>query len=305
LRAARSGGHGSAWAVALLLAALAVEGDARDAPGRPTARRDERVVRDRLHAENNPHREDDSFLSGVGAVWPADLRAAAAGWRASTGFLIDPCHVLTSQHGLGTAGVGANSAAGGRVAFGVGQTPRDIDAGALLGFAVVIDGRVIATGGASIVHHAVVYPARDWALIRLTAPVGDAIAPLEIHAVAADLGAIPRNLAAAGYPTDHRSLRPVRAQLKDLWGSDGVVVDVLQDETGAALIGTTIQATRGQSGGPVYGDLDGRRHLVIGMIQGYPGNGIDAGAAAPNIELLFTQPTLSQIESARSSTPCQ
>jgi len=56
--------------------------------------------------------------------------------------------------------------------------------------------------------------------------------------------------------------------LKDLWGSDGAVVRVVWPSTAGAVIESTIQATRGSSGSPVYGDFDGRRHLVIGMHQG-------------------------------------
>lgn len=85
-------------------------------------RNDKRVVRDRLHARNNSDHEDYSFLNAVGAVWPADLDKSAAGYLASTGFLIDRCHVLTNLHTVYAENWGLEPSVGKSVSFAVGQT---------------------------------------------------------------------------------------------------------------------------------------------------------------------------------------
>ena len=59
--------------------------------------KDNRVIRDRLHPRNNRDHGDYAFLNAVGAVWSADITMAAVGYSASTGFLIDRCHVLTKR----------------------------------------------------------------------------------------------------------------------------------------------------------------------------------------------------------------
>jgi len=153
------------------------------------------------------------------------------------------------------------------------------------------------------VEHRVRDPGSDWAMIRLETNVDDGIVPLTLAAV--DHALLPRHLAlrAAGYPTDHRGLRRDGFKLKDLWGSEGRIVGIVPYGDGGALIRTTIQTTPGSSGGPVYGDFDGR-HLVVGMIQSIPGNGIDVSDDAPNVQVLFTPGTLAQIAAAQARTPC-
>ena len=89
-----------------------------------------------------------------------------------------------------------------------------------------------------------------------------------------------------------------------MWGSDGEVVRVVWSSTDAAVIESTIQASRGNSGGPLYGDFDGRRHLVIGMAQGIRGNGIDVSEEMPNIQVFFTPGTLANIRAAQAGSPC-
>jgi hypothetical protein len=93
--------------------------------------------------------------------------------------------------------------------------------------------------------------------------------------------------------------------LKDLWGSDGRIIRVVWASTAGAVIESTIQAARGNSGGPLYGDFDGNRHLVIGMQQGIRGNGIDVSESTPNVQVFFTPGTLAGIRAAQALTPCQ
>jgi hypothetical protein len=95
-----------------------------------------------------------------------------------------------------------------------------------------------------------------------------------------------------------------RFDLKDLWESDGQVVGVVWASTAGAVIESTIQATRGNSGGPLYGDFNGQKHMVIGMAQSIRGNGIDVSESSPNIQVLFTPDTLARIGAAQAHTPC-
>jgi hypothetical protein len=270
-----------------------------------TLTKDNRVVKDRLHARNNRNREDYSFLNAVGAVWSADIKKSAAGYSASTGFLIDRCHVLTNMHVVYIDDSVIHPPVGNAVAFAVGQTEGEGNRGALQGLKFLLNGVVIAHGDAIIVDHFVHNPENDWALIRLAANVDDSIAPMSIASV--DSAQLPKDLqlSIAGFPADHRELRGDRFNLKDLWGSDGRVVEVVRASTAGALIESTIQATRGDSGGPLYGDFDGRKHVVIGMLQGIRGNGIDASESTPNIQVLFTPSTLAGIRAAQARTPCQ
>ena len=109
----------------------------------------------------------------------------------------------------------------------------------------------------------------------------------------------------AGFPADRRTLRGDRFDLKDLWGSDGRLTGVVWANTAAAVIESTVPAARGESGGPLYGDFDGRKHIVIGLHQGIRGNGIDVSESAPNIHVLFTPGTLAAIRAAQVRTPCE
>jgi hypothetical protein len=267
--------------------------------------KDARVVKDRLHAQNNRDREDCSFLNAVGAVWPADIDKSAAGYSASTGFLIDRCHVLTTMHAVYADDVVVNPSAGQAVAFAVGQTEGGGNRGALQGLKFLRDGEVVAHGDTIIVDHLVHNPENDWALIRLTADVEDTIRPMTIATV--DITRLPVNLplATAGFPADLRELHGDRLDLKDLWGSDGRIIRVVWASTAGAVIESTIQAARGNSGGPLYGDFDGNRHLVIGMQQGIRGNGIDVSESTPNVQVFFTPGTLAGIRAAQALTPCQ
>jgi len=83
------------------------------------------------------------------------------------------------------------------------------------------------------------------------------------------------------------------------------VVGVTGATTGGGLIDTTVQVTRGSSGGPLYGNFGGRQHLVIGMVQGFSGNGIDVSVSAPTRQVLFTPGTLARIGAAEAVTPCE
>jgi hypothetical protein len=114
------------------------------------------------------------------------------------------------------------------------------------------------------VHH----PENDWALIRLTANVVDTIVPMTIATV--EPAQLPNalRLSMAGFPSDRRAAHGDQLDLKDLWGTDGRVVGIVWESTQGAVIESTLQAALGNSGSPVYGDFEGRRHLVIGMHQG-------------------------------------
>jgi V8-like Glu-specific endopeptidase len=267
--------------------------------------KDNRVVRDRLHPRNNRDHEDYAFLNAVGAVWPADIKMAAVGYSASTGFLIDQCHVLTNMHVVYTDDIVINPSVGKSVEFAVGQTEGEANRGALQGLRFVLSGAVIAHGDSIIVNHLVHNPENDWALIRLATNVDDTVRPLTIGTV--DSAQLPESLrlSIAGFPADLRERRGDRFGLKDLWESDGRVVGVVWASTAGAVIESTIQATRGNSGGPLYGDFNGQKHIVIGMVQSIRGNGIDVSESSPNIQLLFTPRTLARISAARAATLCR
>jgi V8-like Glu-specific endopeptidase len=268
-----------------------------------TLTHDNRVVKDRLHARNNPDHGDYSFLNAVGAVWPDDIGKSAAGYMAATGFLIDRCHVLTSLHTVYSDDLVTNPSLGTSVSFAVGQTEGNENTGALQGLKFLLHGVVIAHGEAIIVDHLVHNPENDWAVIRLESNVDDSIRPLSTASI--DIAQLAKKrLSIAGFPADRRMLHGDRLELKDLWGSDGEVVSVVWASTVAALVESTIQAARGNSGSPLYGDFDGQRHIVIGMHQGIRGNGIDVSQEAPNTQVLFTPFALQAIRGAQARTPC-
>lgn len=267
--------------------------------------KDIRVVRDRLHSRNNRRQEDYSFLNAVGAVWSADIKMSAVGYSASTGFLVDRCHVLTNMHVVYTEDIVVNPAVGQSVAFAVGQTEGPGNRGALQGLGFLLSGVVVAHGDAVILDHFVHNPENDWALIRLSANADEHITPMSIGTVEVEQLPKNRQLSIAGFPADLRELHGDRFNLKDLWGADGHVVGVVWASTAGAVIESTIQATRGSSGSPLYGDFDGRKHLVIGMHQSIRGNGIDVSESAPNTQVFFTAGTLASIRSAQALTPCQ
>jgi|ERR1022692_580510 hypothetical protein len=295
-----------AWLMgAMFLASIAAAANPYQWRTSHAQNKDDRVVRDRLHARNNANHEDYSFLNAVGAVWPDDINNAAAGSGAATGFLIDRCHVLTSMHVVFTDGIVINPPDGKPVAFAVGQTEGETNRGALRGLKFLLHGTVTAHGDTIIVNHLAHDPENDWALIALATTVDDTAAPMTIAAV--DEAQLPKRakLSVAGFPTDHRSRRGDGFNFKDLWGSDGEVVGVVRRSTIGAVVETTIQVTRGNSGSPLYGDVNGQKHVVIGMVQSIRGNGIDATEDAPNTEVLFTPNTLASIGAARARTPCR
>jgi V8-like Glu-specific endopeptidase len=258
---------------------------------------------DRLHS--------NTFLNAVGAIWPYRVRRSAAGYdaatgqEAATGFLVDRCHVLTNMHVVYADDLGADPPVGKAVAFAVGQTADDKDKGALQGLRFLLQGTVVAHGDAVIVDHVVRNPDSDWAVIRLNTDADGSITPMTIAAV--DLPQLPGHavLSGAGFPTDHRASRGDGFKLKDLWGSTGRLVGVASVTLGGAFMATTIQTTPGNSGGPIYGDFNGRQHLVVGMVQGIYGNGIDVSDSMPNIEVLFTASTIDRITAAEAQTPCR
>jgi hypothetical protein len=174
----------------------------------------------------------------------------------------------------------------------------------LQGLKFLLGGVVIAHGDTIIVNHLVHNPENDWALIRLAANVDETISPMSIASVATEQLSKNLQLSIAGFPADRRLLHGDQLDLKDLWGSEGQVVRLVWASTIGALIETTIQATRGNSGGPLYGDFNGRKHIVIGMQQSIRGNGIDVSDSAPNIQLLFTPDTLASIRTAQALSPC-
>jgi V8-like Glu-specific endopeptidase len=275
-----------------------------------TLAKDDRVAKDRLHSNNNPDHKDYSFLNAVGAVWPYGINKSAAGYDAATGhdaatgFLIDPCHVLTNMHAVYTDEVVMDPSVGRSVAFAVGQTEGDKDKGALQGLRFLLQGVVIAHGDTIIVDHRARNPADDWAVIQLAATVGT-VAAMTIGAVDVAQLSTHTRLSAAGYPTDHRQLRGDGFKLKDLWGSDGEVVGVVSVSTTGAFVQTTVQTTPGNSGGPIYGDFNGRKHVVVGMVQSIRGNGIDVSESMPNVQILFTSSTIAKIAAAEAQTPCR
>jgi V8-like Glu-specific endopeptidase len=269
----------------------------------PALKNDHRVVKDRLNARNNRDHEDDSFLNAVGAVWPDDIGKSAAGYLASTGFLVDRCHVLTNMHTVYTDDLVLEPSIGKAVTFAVGQTAGYGNRGALQGLRFLLAGTVIAHGDAIIVDHLVHNPENDWALIRLETNVDDSIRPMTLATV--DIARLPKNrqLSIAGFPADLRKMRRDRLDLKDLWGSDGAVIRVVSASTVGAVIESTIQATRGSSGSPLYGNFDGQ-NIVIGMHQGIRGNGIDVSEDMPNVQIFFTPGVLTSIRAAEGRTPC-
>jgi V8-like Glu-specific endopeptidase len=276
-----------------------------------TLEKDNRVAKDRLHSKNNPNHEDYSFLNAVGAVWSYGIDKSAAGYDAATGhdaatgFLIDRCHVLTNMHVVYTDDLVVDPPVGNPVAFAVGQTEGDRDRGALQGLRFLLQGVVIAHGDTIIVDRSVRNPDNDWAVIRLATTVDSTITAMTIAAV--DLAQLPAHstLSAAGFPTDHRELRGDGFKLKELWGSDGQVVGVVSVSSVGAFIQTTIQTTPGNSGGPIYGDFNGQKHIVIGMVQSIRGNGIDVSNSNPNVQVLFTSSTVAKITAAAAQTPCR
>src|ERR1035441_8890609 len=168
--------------------------------------KDVRSIIDRLHARNNRNHQDYSFLNAVGAVWPADIDKSAAGYMASTGFLIDRCHVLTNLHTVYIEDLVFDPALDKEVFFAVGQTDGNGNRGALQGLKFLLSGNVIAHGDAVIIDHIVHNPQNDWALIRLAANVSDAIRPMTIATV--DSARLPkyRQLSLAGFPADRRAM---------------------------------------------------------------------------------------------------
>jgi V8-like Glu-specific endopeptidase len=287
-----------------LFASTAIAGTRGVWPTTHAPVKDNRVVVDRLHSRNNRNHEDYGFLNAVGAVWSADTKMSAVGYSASTGFLIDRCHVLTSMHVIYTDDIVINPSTGIPVKFAVGQTEGEANRGALQGLRVLLDGMVVAHGNSIMVNHLVHNPENDWALIRLVANVDDAIRPLTIGTV--DSAQLPKNmrLSIAGFPADLRERRGDRFDLKDLWESNGQVVGVVWMSTAGAVIESTIQTAQGNSGSPVYGDFNGYKHIVIGMAQSIRGNGIDVSESSPNIGVLFTPDTLARISAAQADTSC-
>jgi hypothetical protein len=209
------------------------------------------------------------------------------------------------MHVVYTDSVVVNPPVGNPVAFGVGQTEGDKDKGALQGLRFLLPGVVIAHGDTVIVDHQVHNPENDWALIQLAGNVSSTITPMTIAAV--DLAQLPlrATLSAAGFPIDHRKPRGDGFKLKDMWGSEGQIVGIVSVGAGGAFIQTTIQTTPGNSGGPIYGDFNGQRHIVVGMVQSIRGNGIDISESAPNVQVLFTPSTIAKITEAEVQTPCR
>jgi len=276
----------------------------QDGVYRHTGRPDTRAVRDRLHARNNPHGDDLGFLNGVGVIWPGGVRSANGGADGGTGFLIDSCHVLTNMHVIHRDADVAHPAIGATVEFAVGQTEGETNRGAERGLKFLIPGTVVEHGDAIIVNHTAHDPENDWALIRLATPVDGSISSLSIGA--AEPSALPahRSLSSAGFPADHRQRRGDGFNFKDLWGADGDVVRILRVSTIGALLETTLPATRGSSGSPVYGSFGEDRHLVVGMIQSVRGSGIAPSEDQPNIAILFTPALVANLRTARLHTPC-
>lgn len=298
--------HGNGWIATLLLLGSVAAGATPGVWRTPqTQNKDTRIVRDRLSSANNPRHEDYSFLNAVGAVWSADLDKSAVGYSASTGFLIDRCHVLTNMHAVYDDDTVINARVGRAVEFAVGQTAGEANRGALQGLRFLLKGVVVAHGDSIILDQLVHDPADDWALIRLATNVDDSIRPMTVGA--ADSAQLPKNMpvSIAGFPVDLRERHGDRLDLKDLWESDGRIVGVIWAGTTGAVIESTVQATRGNSGGPLYGDLNGQKHLVIGMVQGIRGNGIDVSESMPNVQVLFTARTMDRISAGQAATPCR
>ena len=255
-----------------------------------------------------------AFLDGVGAVWPEDFDHGAAPLNASTGFLLDRCHVLTNLHAVYPEDLVVNPPVGKRVAFGVGQTDGDARRGAARGLRFLFHGSVVAHGDTHIVDHVVQQPEDDWALVHLDTGADPVIPALAIVAIS------PRQLqpgtpvATAGFPVDHRALRPDGFNFKDLWGSAGELVTVASTSNAGAMVESTLQTTFGMSGGPLYlidpttnrvAAVAPAAVAVIGMVQGFRGNGIDVSAQMPSAQLVFTPALAARIGSAVTRTPCQ
>lgn len=208
------------------------------------------------------------------------------------------------MHTVYTEDLVVNASVGKSMVFGVGQTAGERNKGALQGLKFLLNGKVIAHGDSIIVDHLVHHPENDWALIRLAANADDSISPMRIGDVEIEQISNGLPLSIAGFPIDRRIRRGDQLELKDLWESQGQVVRVVRASTIGAVLETTIQAARGNSGGPLYGDFNGQKHIVIGMHQGIRGNGVDVSEAAPNVQIFFTPGTLAGIRAAQAATPC-
>jgi len=59
------------------------------------------------------------------------------------------------------------------------------------------------------------------------------------------------------------------------------------------------------AGGPIFGDFNGRRHVVIGILQSISGNGIDVSESQPNVGLLFTAAMIARITALQAQDRCR
>ena len=264
---------------------------------------DERMPVDRLNAAGSASRRDLSALNAVGVVWTDGLGSAAVGRFASTAFLIDRCHVLTSLHVVHRGQAAIEDANGRAVSFGVGQTAASADRGAVQGLKFVYHGWVVGHGPTAVSGHEVADPGADWAMIRLSTLVDDSIEPLHLPSRPAGPPEPHVRIASAGFPRDHRALRGEGFKLKQLWESEGEVIEIVATGAGTAGIESTLQTTPGDSGAPVYVESDGQRELV-GIVQGSRGDGVARSGGQTNFQLLFTPETLAAIFMLTRTAPC-
>ena len=270
---------------------------------------DYRVIRDRLHPENNPGNTDYSFLNGVGVVAPTDANGIMVHIeQMGTGFLVDPCHVLTNLHVV-QPGDFSNPPTGQRVFFNVGQTENNekgvldgVERGGIFGAKFMLQGTVVAHGGGTKKNNLTQDPQNDWAVVLLDQSMDSSTPPLPIFAVPPEGFQSGQVLSVAGFPGDHAYLHGKDAQFKYLWGSQGKILAIYPQTIGGAFLESMIQTTPGNSGSPLYGKLNGRV-FAFGMAQSIVGDGIHVSADKPNCQVLFTPATYAKIQAAIASSP--
>ena len=159
----------------------------------------------------------------------------------SSGVLVGDDLVLTNAHVVGAVGK--------KVTFNVGQTP----AGSRARWAYSTQGEVIAMGGDPVKDSQ-----QDWALIRISNPLGRTVGSLDPAAM---------NENDTIYSTDHRQLMtagfPGFKDPRYLWGQSGIEIDYMNDERHVKAAGSS-----GMSGGAVVWEYQPSKFKLIGLVQG-------------------------------------
>jgi hypothetical protein len=270
---------------------------------------DSRTVFDRLHPQNNPHRENFADLNAIGVLAPVDYGAQKV-FGFGSGTLIDACHVLTVQH-VPYAWHGdfdAPPPLGQTVEFLLGQTEPS-ERNQTEGLKFVRFGTVTAYGGSGEHGGRSDAPQKDWAVVTLTENVPE-IAPIELLAMdPADpsgknwIHDHQDEISTAGFPGDHMGGAALTSHAH-LWGAFGHVLGVYNDPvSGFAYFTATTPGTPGSSGGLAFTKIN-ERYVAVGIIQSRLGDGIHNLTQEPTIAVLITPTLLGAIRQAQAQTPC-